>query len=353
VCPGYDSIPCTDWSPFTYHWDNIHFDGPVLPARPAYRPAQPVYLSVGGPSPDASGGPVVINVPPDAALNNPVLWGLIDSYGNNSDVDPANTSHWRQYRVNGGPWTDFPLLKNYASGAGDRSTSTFRIPLAGVHAGNNTFEFRYPVRPPQMTWQGDGYRIQQVELQLDPASAVTTTSGATSTPTPTRAATATPVSTTTLASTATPVSTATAAATLPPGAQRVTYDDVAGQDRVLNGQYPAGVIDWGTNGWYLAAPWGAFTTKSVGFNGQGPTSASFSFVTPRRLVSLQAYNGSRAATTTVTLACAGQPPTTTTLAAGQLATITTGWTTPCTSVTVGSTNGWDTNFDNLIIDSGV
>jgi hypothetical protein len=28
-------------------------------------------------------------------------------------------------------------------------------------------------------------------------------------------------------------------------------------------------------------------------------------------------------------------------------TISTGWTGTCTSVTVGSTNGWDTNFDNF------
>ena len=51
----------------------------------------------------------------------------------------------------------------------------------------------------------------------------------------------------------------------------ITFDDTVGQDRVLNGQYPNGVIDWGTNAWYLSAPWRQFTTKSIGFNGPGPT----------------------------------------------------------------------------------
>jgi hypothetical protein len=134
-------------------------------------------------------------------------------------------------------------------------------------------------------------------------------------------------------------------------AQTVTFDDRPGQNQVLNGQYPAGVIDWGTNQWYHSGPFGLFTTKSVGFNGAGPTSASFTFLTARRLVSLQAYNGGNVPTT-VTLTCAGQATVTQTVAVRQLLTITTGWLSTCTTVTVGSTNGWDTNFDNLVYDGG-
>jgi hypothetical protein len=46
---------------------------------------------------------------------------------------------------------------------------------------------------------------------------------------------------------------------------------------------------------------------------------------------------------------AGQPTRSTPLVAGQLATITTNWTGPCSSVTIFSNNGWDTNFDALVI----
>jgi hypothetical protein len=126
----------------------------------------------------------------------------------------------------------------------------------------------------------------------------------------------------------------------------VTFDDRAGQGQLLNGQYPAEVIDWGTGQWWHSGPFGAFTGKSVSFT-PGGTSRSFNFVTPRRLISLQAYNGG-GASSTLTLACDGQPTKTTTLAAGQVTTISTGWTGTCTAVTVTSANDWDTNFDNLV-----
>lgn len=35
-----------------------------------------------------------------------------------------------------------------------------------------------------------------------------------------------------------------------------------------------------------------------------------------------------------------------------MATIETGWTGACSPVTLGSGNGWDTNFDDLVFDGG-
>jgi hypothetical protein len=128
----------------------------------------------------------------------------------------------------------------------------------------------------------------------------------------------------------------------------VTFDDLAGQNTALNGQYPSGVIDWGTGGWYLSGPWGRFTTKSLSFRNATISSATFSLITPRRLTSLQAYNGGSGAAT-VTLSCAGQPTMQATLAQGQMATIATNWTGVCSSVTIATTNTWWTNFDNLML----
>jgi hypothetical protein len=109
------------------------------------------------------------------------------------------------------------------------------------------------------------------------------------------------------------------------------------------------VIQWGTSGaWYLSGPWGLFRTNSISFNGTGRTSASFTFISPRRLVQLDAYNGG-ATSTTVALVCAGQTTLTMTLAPGQLQTLQTGWTASCSTVTIDSSDGWDTNFDNLVI----
>src|SRR5215510_9343228 len=133
--------------------------------------------------------------------------------------------------------------------------------------------------------------------------------------------------------------------------QTITFDDLANPNRVLNGQYPSGVIDWGTNAWYLSGPWQQFTTNSIGFDGAGPTSEPFTFVTPRRLLAIDAYNGG-SVTSTITLSCSGQPTRTSSLPARTLITISTAWTGTCTSVTFGSTNGWNTNFDNMVIDDG-
>ncbi|MGH2355183.1 MAG: hypothetical protein ACRDJN_26530 [Chloroflexota bacterium] len=133
----------------------------------------------------------------------------------------------------------------------------------------------------------------------------------------------------------------------------VTFDDATGQDRQFGGEYPAGLINWGTNRWWLASPQGAFTTKSISFNGNKRpviTSNTLSFVTARRLFAVTAYNVGTA-TTTVTLRCAGQPDVQQALAPAQVAVIDTGWTAPCAEVLFASTNGWDTNFDNLLLDS--
>lgn len=144
-------------------------------------------------------------------------------------------------------------------------------------------------------------------------------------------------------------STATATATPQPTQQQtVNFDNLSNPNRALSGQYPSGVIDWGSNGWYLSGPFGNFRTNSVSFNGAGMTAQGFGFITPRKLVKVDAYNGGNTATT-LSLGCQGQPTVTFTLPAGTAATLVTNWTGTCSAVTVTSTNGWDTNFDNFVI----
>lgn len=173
-----------------------------------------------------------------------------------------------------------------------------------------------------------------------PTSMPMPTSAPTSMPMPTSAPTSMPMPTSAPTSVPMPSST---------GSQSVVgFDDLTSPDRVLNGQYPAGVIDWGTNAWWLSSPWGQFRSNSISYNGSGPRSGTFKFLTPRQLVSLDAYNGD-ASPGTVTLSCAGQPTVTATIPMGSAATIRTGWTSACSSVTISTSNGWATNFDNLVI----
>jgi hypothetical protein len=63
--------------------------------------------------------------------------------------------------------------------------------------------------------------------------------------------------------------------------------------------------------------------------------------------SVKAFNGGTSAST-VTLACAGNTTKVQSVAANQLLTISTGWTVGCSTVTFGSSNGWDTNLDDLM-----
>jgi hypothetical protein len=146
----------------------------------------------------------------------------------------------------------------------------------------------------------------------------------------------------------TPASASGASGSASPSGSTVTFDDLANPGRPLSGQYPSGVIDWGSRSWYLSGPYGQFRSNSVGFNGSGATSASFSFVSPSRLMQVDAYNGGTASST-ITLTCAGQPTAGVTLAPRQLATLKTGWIGACSTVTVSSSNGWNTNFDNFVV----
>jgi hypothetical protein len=184
-------------------------------------------------------------------------------------------------------------------------------------------------------------------LVVGPTPTITSTPTRTSTPTGTPTPGATPTSTSTPLPTFTPGVTLTP--TIVPAAQRlITFDGLLNPNRLLTGQYPSGVIDWGGGAWYLAGPYYRWTSNSISFSSAGPTSASFGFVSPRRLLQLDAYNGGTTSSV-VSLSCAGQPTVSATLAPDQISTIVTGWSATCTNVNVGSTNGWYVNFDRLSI----
>jgi hypothetical protein len=129
----------------------------------------------------------------------------------------------------------------------------------------------------------------------------------------------------------------------------VTFDDLTHPNRALKGEYPTGVIDWGVNRWYLSVPRGANTTNSVRFNGPGYTNDSITFVTPKRLVRLTVFNGG-SVSSTVSAACDGQSKVQITVTPNQQTTLVTSWSGTCTTVSIGSSNGWDTTFDNLVLE---
>jgi len=205
---------------------------------------------------------------------------------------------------------------------------------------------------PDPTIPGGGSSGGPAPATATPIPNATATRTPTVTQTPRATATRTPVASTNtpVPPTSTPVPTTAPGSGVGSGAQMVTFDDLTRPNRPISGQYPNGLIDWGTNAWYLSGPFGAFNSNSVSFNGAGPTSQSLRFLVARRLASLDAYNGGNSAST-VTLSCAGQTTKQQSVAARQRVSIQTGWSAVCSSVTVGSSNGWSTNFDNFSIDT--
>jgi hypothetical protein len=159
--PTKDGIFDDPWSQYTYHWDNIRFDGPVVPARRAFE-APPSYITAPGAPLDTPSSTVTINV---SSTNQPRLIGhLVASAGM---LDPANTTHWAQVQVNGGPWIDVKLRKPIPTDTGERFWSTIDTPLPGIVTGQNRLVFRYNSRPSDATWQWDGFHLKDLEIQTE------------------------------------------------------------------------------------------------------------------------------------------------------------------------------------------
>jgi phosphodiesterase/alkaline phosphatase D-like protein len=132
--------------------------------------------------------------------------------------------------------------------------------------------------------------------------------------------------------------------------QVLTFDEPPGEEQPFDGQYPTGVIDWGSGQWWHSAPYGGFATKSISFLGSGTSIATMTFINPIRMLRIDAYNDGDTSAT-VSVSCPTQATVQAAVPAGQVRTIATGWTQTCSSATLSSTNGWQTNFDNLEFDT--
>jgi len=238
----------------------------------------------------------------------------------------------------------------YQAGLIDSALNNILNAPGGVHVFFGDFAYRMsPGRPLRFHWD---------RIAINPNTAGSVGGGVpqpppaasqpTPTPTPTRPAgsSATPTPTRTPTPSATPTRTP---ATQPSSDIVVGFEGINGHSQPLNGQFPSGVIDWGTDQWYHSKPIGALPSKSVSFTSTRFDS-TFTFVgKPRQMKSVQIYNGAKLSAAKVTVSCAGQPTRTVNVNVGQVLTLNTGWTGTCSSVKFASTTGWRTNFDNLTI----
>jgi hypothetical protein len=129
--------------------------------------------------------------------------------------------------------------------------------------------------------------------------------------------------------------------------QYITFDDPhlpAGT--VLNGEYPSGVIDWGTDAWRIHVPEGAFGTFNLALADARATKAEFRFYWPRIFVGVDVYNGGPS-DATVTIHSPEIRETSFTIKPGQLQRLRTGWRDASSKVIFDFKNGDDLRFDNL------
>ena len=127
----------------------------------------------------------------------------------------------------------------------------------------------------------------------------------------------------------------------------ITFDDPhlpAGT--ALLGQYPSGVVDWGSGEWKIGTPYGKFGTFTLVLTDRKTRHAEFQFYAPRIFIGVDAYNdGDSDATLTI-----GSPETreaSFTVKPKELRRIRTDWREPSSRVIFEITNGEALRFDNL------
>jgi len=129
--------------------------------------------------------------------------------------------------------------------------------------------------------------------------------------------------------------------------QCITFDDphlAAGT--VLKGEYPSGVIDWGTDAWRINVPEGGLGTFNLAPTDAKAKTAEFRFYWPRIFVGVDVYNGGPS-DATVTIHTPEIREISFTIKPGQLQRLRTGWRDASSSVIFEFKNGEGLRFDNL------
>ena len=176
---------------YTFHWDNIRFDGPYVGEYENFEADDVVYLQTNGSRPIGASQTVAIELP--YVGKNPVLFGQVNSPLRGQVL----------LSVNGGD--DF-AVHPYEYTTHDCSSSgwkSFQLALDPVllQAGTNQLTWTIGPRPDcALAWLWDGFSIKNLELQFDLFDPP---------PTPQPVPTATTAAPTAPAPTATPVSLAT------------------------------------------------------------------------------------------------------------------------------------------------
>lgn len=115
---------------------------------------------------------------------------------------------------------------------------------------------------------------------------------------------------------------------------------------LLEGEYPAGAIEWGHHQWRMHVPQGKFGTFHLALADPKQNMADFRFYWPRVFVGFDAYNAGEA-DATITVRCPEMREVRFTVKAGELRRLRTEWRDRSSKVVFEFKNGAGLRFDNL------
>jgi hypothetical protein len=115
---------------------------------------------------------------------------------------------------------------------------------------------------------------------------------------------------------------------------------------LLLGQYPSGVIDWGSGEWEIGTPFGKFGTFTLVRSDPKAKRAEFNFYAPRIFAGIDVYNDADS-DATLTVRSPEIPGVSYTIKPKELLRLRTGWRAPSSKVIFDFANGHALRFDNL------
>ncbi|MEM7337831.1 MAG: hypothetical protein AAF467_04225 [Actinomycetota bacterium] len=144
---------------FTFHWDNIRFDGPMLQPYDAYYADDVVYLQRNGDRPIGDSQTVTVDLP--EVGSDPVLFGQVHQPLRGQVL----------LSINGGPDTEVGPYEYDRNDCQSNDWKSFRVELdpAQLRTGANTLTWTVGPRPSCMEgpYVWDGFSIKALQVQMN------------------------------------------------------------------------------------------------------------------------------------------------------------------------------------------
>jgi len=149
-----------NYDAYTFHWDNIFFDGPVVGKYVAFDANEVVYLESNGNRPIGDAKTITIEL--QSVGRQPVLFGQIHS----------PTKGQVLLSINGAPNVIVEPYDYENSACTSEGWKSFRLPLSEqeLNGGTNYFEWTVGTIDPSCVvhpWHWDGFSVKSLQLQFD------------------------------------------------------------------------------------------------------------------------------------------------------------------------------------------